>query len=200
MLQINLSTAAAKLLKPHLSTQPSRSPASLQWYAHVLEIKGEQYILAMEWQSRYAMLFYCEDQQMLTDFPLQFKDRLWREACAVSHSEPPLSDIDLDRLGALAVMMGDDQTYVKGHDASVSSHISQVSDLLYNGPMPRSDEACFRFGIKANQMLRKRKQDKDYFKPIEVFRDFWLGLLEQTRAKVHVHRKNVVHVDFSGPK
>jgi len=36
----------------------------------------------------------------------------------------------------------------------------------------------FGLGVRVNERIRRRKGDKGYFVPLQVFRDFWLGMLE----------------------
>jgi len=60
----------------------------------------------------------------------------------------------------------------------VQAHIKQVVEEIeqgihyHTGCLPVSDEEMFGLGVRVNERIRKRKGDKDYFVPLEVFRDF----------------------------
>ncbi len=203
MIQFNLSAALTKELS-HLVTESeamSHAPA-LIWYAHVVIIARRKCIIAMELQSRYAMVFCGLTQKDFAVFPSMFKDRFWREVCSICQAPHPLPEPETERLAALVKMMADKQCFQKGNNPSVSTHIKQVKEELeflvkyQRQTLPTGDEAEFKFGLKTNEILRKRKGDKDYFYPIAVFRDFWLGLLNHTSDNSPMRKDNVVFVDF----
>lgn len=147
----------------------------------------------MEWQSRYAMLFCGAVAKQVEEFPDVVQDRLWREVCVITQLDQLLPDDDIALLSDIALDLSSDQHYLKGTDRSVMAHISQVVEQLrymveFEGyPLPEDGADAVSFGLSVNEMLRKRKGDKDYFVPLEVFRDFWLGLIrvvkEQPAAK-----------------
>lgn len=179
MLQFNLSNPACKLLKRHLSAD-AQSPiaGALQWYLHTVKIQGNSCIIAMEEDSRYAMIFAGLDDQDIEFFPDKFQDRLWREACEIIGGD------DTTAISNAILNASVEQQFQKGHNRSVSSHISDVAWHLESmamdvGRLPEGRDECFAVGISVNEILRKRKTDKDYFRPFEKFRT----LLEQLTNK-----------------
>lgn len=83
---------------------------------------------------------------------------------------------------ALVELVCEEQHYQTGSDRSVQAHINDVAWHLKDmtndiGFLPESPQDGF--GVKMNEWLRQTKEDKDYFTPIEVFRDFWLGMLNE---------------------
>ncbi len=217
MIQFHLS----KDLATDLAIQPQASsdadPGSMHWYAHRVTISRRKCIIAMEQQSRYAMVFCGLTKQDFVQFPSLFQERLWREVCAATQLESPLSAADIELLSDLALSLCAEQHYQPGHDRSVTSHINQVKEhleaaVLYDGyPLPVDDDDALSFGIQANQMLRKCKGDKDYFVPLQVFSDFWLGLLRHLNGEQPTSRQsstgstqplpdNVISVNFNNSK
>jgi len=77
------------------------------------------------------------------------------------------------------------QTEIKTTCAAASQEITEIHTLPTKRAGFRGDASGaagltifhkFNFGLQVNQMLRKRKGDKDYFYPLEELRGFWLGL------------------------
>lgn len=216
MLQIHLSNSLAKVLHRHLESPTQADSAALQWYAHYAVVAGRGCIVLMELQSRYAMVFCGHSEEQVEFFPDMLQDRLWREVCVITQLEGPLPEPDVAVLSDIALDLSSDQHFQKGSDPSVTAHIVQVFDQLRymveqeGYPLPEEGADAMSFGLQANDMLRKRKGDKEYFVPLEVFRDFWLGLIDvvqQTPSKPKPIKfddeqegENIIHVDFKNRK
>ena len=177
MIQIHTSKALAADLKSHLIEMPT-NPGAMQWYAHRVYILRRKCVIAMEARSRYAIVFTGltkPDFERFTDF---FLDRLMREALSICR----LNDEQSGHLAVLIMLLGESVQITAGSDRSVQAHINEVARELHwmshdIGYLPEHDSHEFNFGLRVNQMLRKRKGDKDYFYPLEKLREFWLGLL-----------------------
>lgn len=184
MLQFHLSKTLSEDMTMHLSAGQPMIGGALQWYAHRVTVLRRKCVIAMEWQSRYCMVFAGMTKAEFQNFPEIFTDRLWREVASICQ----LDDGQTEKLAALANMVAEEQVYQSGSDRSVQAHINDVAwHLGYEanqaGYLPEKPEEAFGFGIKMNEWLRKRKDDKDYFVPVEVFRDCWLGMLEHMDAQ-----------------
>ena len=83
MLQFHLSKTLAKQMQSLLVPAPDIRPEGMQWYAQGISLLGEQCILAIEAHSRYLMVFCNLPITELENFPLLFRERLWREVIAV---------------------------------------------------------------------------------------------------------------------
>lgn len=217
MMQIHLSKSLVKKLSGHVQSPRNVDRRALQWYAHHVNIADCDCIIIMEKQSRYALVFCDLDEHDFDRFPELFKERLWRETALIAQLDAPLADEDLAFLIELTVALGQKQNYQPGSDRSVMSHMLQVKEhleyLVYveGCDLPVSHDDAVSFGLLTNDTLRKRKEDNEYFVPLEVFRRFWLGLLDHVaRAPVSkdspnlidTKRKsylapNVIAVDFS---
>lgn len=221
MIQFHLTKSLAKELE--LSAQPSAqaNPGAIQWYAHLVTIARRKCIIAMELHSRYAMVFCGLTKKDFKRFPDYFHDRLWREVCVIAQIDGEMSRHDEDLLSELALTVSSEQEYLVGSNRSVLSHINQVKEhlevLVYDEgyALPIDDDDALRFGLIANDMLRKHKGLKDYFIPVTEFKDFWLGLLEhynegeEENLQLDQHDikqasatpgSNVVAVDFQNKK
>jgi len=180
MIQFHLTKKLAKDMKEHVQLSTEVNHQAMQWYANIVTVARRKCIIAMELQSRYVMIFCGMTKEEFEQFPKTFQERLWREVLALCEEE--VNENVLTRISDQVLCLANEQNYQEGHDRSVSTHINQVAQSLeiyvqYQGyDLPVSSAAAFEFGVRENQMIRKRKEDKDYFRPIEVFREFWLHL------------------------
>ncbi len=218
MIDFHLSKILAKDLNMHLSEVTTAQSSGLQWYAHRVTIARRKCIIAMELQSRYAMVFCGLTKTEFEYFPEIFQDRLWREVISLCELD---DDDDIAEMSELVLNISVEQHYDTSNNRSVQSHIRQVADELswmvdndvYRLPM--SGTEAFAFGLSANEMLRSTSERKDYFQPFLVFRDFWIGLLQHVRqqsAEKYTSQKkqvsprekndanNVIRVDFTNRK
>jgi|GEM_PF-1413022 len=194
MIQLYLSHDLAKDLA-HLPMQPAGAQTQVNdgaviWYAHRVTIMRRKCIIAMEYQSRYTMVFCGLTKPDFNNFAQLFSQRLLQEACVVTQLHKPLPEADEQLLCELANEVSMQQSYCCHHDRSVQSHINQVKDhledlVLRDGyPLPESNVDAMRFGLLANDMLRKTKNHKDYFVPLEVYEGFWLGMIRHVKDTV----------------
>jgi hypothetical protein len=180
MLQFHLSKILAQDLKMHVEEPVPVSPGALQWYGHRITVMHRKCVLMMEYQSRYCMVFAGLTKPDFENFPRLFSDRLWREVVSICE----LDDAQSEDLAILVNLAAEQQYYQVGSDRSVQAHLRQAADefeiLVYHhmGRLPERGVEEFNCGAESNKFLRKRKEDKDYFIPLEVFRELWIGLLE----------------------
>lgn len=212
MLQIHLSQSLAKELESHLQETIAAEPTALQWYAHKVVVDRRKCLVMMEYQSRYAMVFCGLTKKEFDNFPDMLQERIWREVNIISQLDESLTEDDFAILSDLTLDLTATQYYQRGSDRSVMSHISQVVDDLRSSveddgfELPTNSNEAIHFGLGVNDMFRKRKGDKDYFVPLEVYTGFWLGLVEVVKSKTGdaakakaaiIHSEdNVIHVDF----
>ncbi len=194
MIQFYLSKDLAKDLSS-LPIEDAQAPedaddGAVIWYAHRVTIMGRKCIIAMELQSRYAMVFCGLTQPDFDNFPQIFGQRLLQEACVITQIQEPLPETDVQLLCELANEVSMEQNFACHSDRSVQSHINQVKDhledLVLRGgyPLPESPDDSMRFGLLANDMLRKTKNHKDDFVPLEIYADFWLGMIRHVKERV----------------
>lgn len=183
MLQFHLSKDASKDLSSHVGAAESINYQGMQWYLHRVTVARRKCLVVMELQSRYAMVFCGLTKPDFERFPEMFMERLLREALLWLGQERELSESQMQDVADVCLSIVEDQTYQVGSDRSVMAHINEVAWLLRKCVedgylLPEDDLDAMAFGEKANTMLRKTKEHKDYFYPKEVFTDFWAGLLQ----------------------
>ncbi len=183
MIQIHTSKALAADLKAHLTEVPA-GPGAMQWYAHRVVVLRRKCVIAMEAQSRYALIFTGLTKPDFEKFPGLFLERLMHEALSICQ----LDDEQSEHLATLVMLLGESVQISPGSDRSVQAHINDVArelDWMAHdiGYLPEQASHEFNFGLRVNRMLRKRKGDKDYFYPFEELRGFWLGLLEHMASR-----------------
>ena len=177
-IQIHVSKALAVDLKPHLAKAPIDLRA-MQWYGHRIQVLRRKCVILMELRSRYAVVFTGLTKPDFARFPEIFRDRLLREALVLSQ----LDEARTERLTGLVGLVAENVEIMPGSDRSVQAHINDVVwhlELMAReiGSLPEDAWQEFNFGLRANQMPRTCKGEKEYFIPLEVMRGFWLGLLE----------------------
>ncbi|MFP8966951.1 DUF6933 domain-containing protein [Pokkaliibacter sp. CJK22405] len=189
MIQIYLSKALAGNMKPILSAELDIQPDGMHWYAHLVTLPQGRCVLAMEEYSRYVMLFTDVDFDDISHFPELFRERLWREVLAVCMLD---DNSTKDVLGALVDQLSIQQVYRQGYDASVMAHLRDVSQHLEEetkklGHLPRSQEDAFNFGLRVNDVERHRGGSSRGFRPLQLFSESWLGMLEFSYQQIKAH-------------
>lgn len=216
MIHFHLSQTLGKDLEKHLAEAPMDATGAMQWYAHRVTVARRKCIIALELQSRYAMVFCGLTKTEFEYFPELFQDRLWREVISICALD---DDDDIAEMSNLVLNVSVEQHYAVGSNRSVQSHIRQVADelawMVDNDihRLPMSGSEAFAFGLGANEMLRSTKEFKGYFRPFAIFSDFWLGLLAHQRQGNNAPKKaqktalgkkhpgdNVIHVDFTNKR
>ncbi len=185
MIQLHVSKTLASDLKPFL-IEASVDPQAMQWYAHRVLILRRKCVIAMELNSRYAILFPALVKKDFKEFSEIFRMRLVNEAVSVCAKAEPATE----KIAALALLISEQIQIHPGSDRSVQAHINDVArelDWMARdiGRLPETNEEAFGFGLRVNLSYRRRKQDKDYFIPFERFREFWLGALKFMDSRGH---------------
>jgi Domain of unknown function (DUF6933) len=177
MICLNLSKDFAKDMREHIGEQKLLDEFEQLWYAHRITLNHRKCVITMEEYSRYAMVFCGLTKKDFQHFPELFQERLWREVLAVVIPE---NDELMASLSDRILSFAQHQHYQARHDRSVSSHIRQAFEELdilvnYQGwGLPTSLAASIEVDLRLNRTIRKKGKSKDYFTPLEVFRDNWL--------------------------
>ncbi|PPC78082.1 hypothetical protein C4K68_07475 [Pokkaliibacter plantistimulans] len=192
MLQFHLSKTLAKQMQSLLVPAPDIRPEGMQWYAQGISLLGEQCILAIEAHSRYLMVFCNLPMTELENFPLLFRERLWREVIAVCLLEDKQAQ---ETLGKLVDQLSEQQVYQQGYDASINVHLQQAirsleSEAQQLGRLPQTPEEEFNFGLRSNSHPTRYKGQHQPFQPVRIFADGWLGMLEYHQYQQQVHQES----------
>lgn len=220
MIQFHLSKDAAKDLKHLLGAPEPVNYQAMQWYVHRVTIARRKVVVAMEKQSRYALVFCGLTKKELADFGQLFTYWFSINALACVVNKVGEDELLEQHVIEVASAIAAGQTYQEGYDRSVTAHIRQVVDLLrlfverdgYPLPVEPRDTALFL--MRANETLYRVGKAGEWFIPMEEFTRFWLELFEfvpelsltpltQPKPSVGVPRQslgNVISVDFSARK
>jgi hypothetical protein len=148
-------------------------PKAWHWHVHRFALFRKRCIIAMEEESRYAMLFLGLKKKDLARFDRVFAKRLLLEArwlCALDAKQD-------QRLTAVIESQVQPVSFSVGMNRSVQSHIRQAIEeaeihVAYHlEAVPESLDEILGLGLYLNKTIRKRKQDRDYFVPMERWRD-----------------------------
>lgn len=211
MIQFHLSKAAAQDLKHLVEPAVPINYQAMQWYLHCVSIARRKCIVAMELQSRYALVFCGLTKKEMADFPQLFT--YWFSLHALACVADVIGDDEMMEQHVLEVAAGlaAGQTYQLGSDRSVQAHIRQVVDALRDQveldgrPLPVEPRDTARFLMRANDVLYRIGKHGQWFRPVVAFSEFWLGLFDfldkQAKpAAVPVENQalgQVIHVDFA---
>ena len=164
----------------HLQEREGIEQYAMQWHGHRVLVRRRKCIIMMELQSRYCMVFCGLTKPDFKRFPELFEDRLWREVLAICRqNEQPGK-----KLAVMAKRVAAEQIYQPRHHRSVQGHIDNIAFYLDDTAwqadrLPANPEEEFAFGLQMNQSPSRRKDQKGYICPAEVFRDIWMGMLAQ---------------------
>lgn len=149
-----------------------------QWVVHCVSIKRKRYMLVMDYHTRYCLLFPAgkkgDEIAFLNAFEEQLKAsfRYWIDQSNLTQEEASDYIAGYDRQTQNCAF------YQRG-DRSAQTHLNEVVWYL-KGVCEQQGEVsdrmdCLKFGVTASNILRKRKEDKDYFRAHEKFFEFWLN-------------------------
>lgn len=186
MIVFNLSQEAADVLPVTLSSNLAYLP-TMNWYAHLVQVKQSPCIIAMEERTRYTMIFCGLTGEMLQQFPDLFAERLWREVFSICNQvDGNAIKTLMERVQALRHQV----CFQRGFDKSVHHNILQVAaDLreqveVRKRALPVEPIAAFSYGIvRANKVLRQRAATQEYFVPIDEFEDLCMNLVKLPRNR-----------------
>ncbi|WP_019616764.1 DUF6933 domain-containing protein [Psychromonas ossibalaenae] len=188
-------TIAESIASPIL---PEDIPESVEemaiqhWLVHCITVKRKKVLIVMNYLSRYCLVFYAgkkgDEIEFLNTFELHLKVN-FRYLCA----EAGISNTFVEQ----AIAHYNNQTFTcafhQRSDRSVQAHIKDaawhIERWIYEGGLVFDKETCLQFDIYMGKTLRKRKADKDYFYPVELFMENWFKELENKPVyKVHTNQ------------
>ncbi len=200
------------------SIAESNDPLQWQWLVHAIKVKGKNVLVAMDYQARFSMtlsgLKKGGDESFLNNFEHHLTVHI-HEMMAAVNADSQAIDSSLERYYH---QHNSRAFYLRG-DRSVQSHINDVVWHFRNS-VDESQEVptevdLIGFDDFANQLLRKRKAEKDYFYPQREFLHAWLRhygeynivqadacieiLREKERAELAVRNPNLSHSESGRP-
>lgn len=156
-----------------------------QWLVHAIKVKGKNVLVAMDYQTRFSITLSALKKGDEASFLNNFEHHLTvhvHEMMTSVNADAHAIDISLERYRHLHNSRA---FYLRG-DRSVQAHINDVvwhfrhwvdnsSDDCFNnlGGVPTGVDLIGQ-DVFANQLLRKRKAEKNYFTPQREFLHTWL--------------------------
>jgi hypothetical protein len=155
----------------------SNAPRQWQWLVHAIKVKGKHVLIAMDYQSRFSItlseLKKGDDSSFLNDLEHHLTVHVHETMTAINADSETIDtslDIYRHQHHSRAFYLRGDRS-VQAHINDVAWHFGRWADEM--GGVP-TEVDLISFDVFANQMLRKRKAEKDYFTPQREFLRGWL--------------------------
>lgn len=182
MLILNGTKAFATLMEELLVDPPSKMikddiVTNMQWVLHVVTLLDKNCVVAMEVNTRYAIIFTDVNDVDSELFVKRFIVRLVTEMCIMfdrsfEDIQSYVDDFVAEHPQALLCQRGDRS--VQNHINDVVWHLTHQVDKT--GKLPADINELINLGVFVNQLLRKTGLSKDYFYPYEMMRDQWTAV------------------------
>ncbi|MBL4761450.1 MAG: hypothetical protein JKY93_01970 [Gammaproteobacteria bacterium] len=159
------------------SMDESNDPLQWQWLVHAIKVKGKNVLVAMDYQTRFSITLSAlkkgDDASFLNSFEHHLTVHIHEMMTSVNADSQAINT-SLERYRhqhhSRAFYLRGDRS-VQAHINDVAWHFRRWADDF--GDVPTGVDLI---GIDAfvNQLLRKRKAEKDYFYPQREFLHAWL--------------------------
>ncbi|OUS25998.1 hypothetical protein A9Q99_19670 [Gammaproteobacteria bacterium 45_16_T64] len=168
--------AAPKQSIPESIPEPN-APLQWQWLVHAIKVNGKNVLIAMDYQTRFSITLSAlkkgDDQSFLNSLEHHLTVHIHEMMIAVNAS-PQTIEASLERY--LHQHQGC-AFYLRG-DRSVQAHINDVAwhfrHWVEDWRRVPTGVDLIGLDIFVNQLLRKRKAEKNYFTPQHEFLHAWL--------------------------
>lgn len=172
----------------NITDEPDEQP-HWQWLVHAIKEKDKNILIVMDYQSRFSITLPNLKKGDGTYFVNNFEQQL------ITHANQMMAAINTD-LQTIKLSLEhyhqkhNSHIFFQRGDRSIQAHINDVAwhfcDWIYEeGAIPTGNN-LINFDYFANQMLRKRKGDKDYFIPQHQFLSAWLkNYAKYSAAKIN---------------
>ncbi|EPJ43411.1 MAG: hypothetical protein OFPII_41780 [Osedax symbiont Rs1] len=172
-----LQPAPQQTIAESIAETPADGPRQWHWLVHCINVKGKKVLIAMDFASRFSITLSAiskgDDGTFLNNLELHLIVHITAMLSAVD-ADPQHIDSSLERYRNLHDSCA---FYLRG-DRSVQTHINDVAWHFRNwvddiGYVPTEVELIDQ-DVFVNQLLRKRRAEKDYFYPQHEFMHHWL--------------------------
>lgn len=148
------------------------------WMIHVKKFNRKNVLLVMDSDSRFCMVFWGLRKGDLQGFLEQFHERFALHIIAALNMGGQDESM-FEKSMKTFLETHHEYAFVQRGDRSTQAHIKdafmhlQYQQYRWEEDVP-NDEELFVSDLRLNDTPRKRKQDKDYIFPTEVFFTIWL--------------------------
>ena len=165
----------AELLRDHSGERVAHIQ---QWVVHLVRVRRQPCVIAMEAQTRYAMLFTGLRKGDVAGFINRLVERLANEMAFAAGDTGMASDLEV--LMAEFLAQHGEFRFFQRPERSVQAHLNDVAWQLKEqvttaDDLPQGHEQCAVFDAFANRLLRSTRDKKDYFVPAEEMLVDWLS-------------------------
>ena len=181
MIQLHLTKKFHEdLSKAGCALPESSSTAEWHWYAHRVTLLRKKCVIVMEEECRYALIFFGLKKLDFANFELVLTNRIIAEASRLCDLAQPEEN---ERLIEKIEQKCGEISFDRKPNRSVQAHIRQVAQeleyliLFIDEKLPEPGEEEIDMGLRINDRLRKRQQNKDYFVPLKCWRKSLLSLV-----------------------
>lgn len=175
MIQLYVSKDLAKPLKQFLTEPEAAQPEAMQWYGHLVSIQQQHYMLLMEADSSYCMLFPQMTEDELAMFPQLFVEQLYRDALILCEAEPD-SDASFNLMALIAEMAGN-MTCQPGLESSAQAALHQTAaeleQIIAEQGAAGSEQGWFEYNLRLNLLSLESSLDSEDALPVEKFAASW---------------------------
>jgi hypothetical protein len=162
---------------PHKTIAESNDPLACQWLVHAIKVKRKNVLIVMDYHSRFTITLSDLTKGDNTSFLNTFEHHLTvhiHEMMTSLNIDPQTIDTSLERY----FHQHNRCAFYQRGDRSVQAHVNDVAWHFYSwademGEVP-TEVDLISFDVFANQLLRKRKAEKDDFTPQHAFLHQWL--------------------------
>jgi len=160
-----------------IPTTQTNAPAQWHWLVHAIKVKAKNVLIVMDYQTRFSItltdLKKGDDGDFLDMFELHLIVHI-HELMTRIDTEPQVIKASIANYRA---QQDSRQFYLRG-DRSVQSHLNDVAWHFRHhtstiGAVPAGVDLISQ-DVFANQLLRKRKNEKNYYSPHHEFLHQWL--------------------------
>jgi len=162
---------------PEQTIAEPNNPLQWQWLVHAIKVKAKNVLVVMDYQCRFSISLPGLKKGDDTAFLHAFEQQLTLHVHAMMRSVDADPQVILASLERYHQQHYDRAFYLRG-DRSVQAHINDVAWHFRNGVdnkgvIPTGD-GLIALDTFANQIMRKRKGEKDYFYPQREWLHAWL--------------------------
>jgi len=162
---------------PEQTIAETNDPQQWQWLVHAVKVKGKHVLVVMDYQTRFSITLSALKKGDDVAFTTAFEHNLLVHIYEMMRSV----DADLQGIGTSIERYGHHHQncifYLRG-DRSVQAHINDVLWHFRNGVDNRggilTGADLIALDTYVNQIMRKRKGEKDYFYPQREWLHAWL--------------------------
>ena len=170
------------LTKAGTPMSDNKKTHSWNWHSKIIKFGRTKYILAVEEETRYAVVMPDFRKKEFQNFHKIFVEHLAAHLYILFSSQ---SDSNKDKLREFVESLSTGYSYSKPISRSVTAHMTQMHNEIeifchkdLNGYLPSDMDGLWKLNVYLNDGLRTIPKQKGYIVPVEEFKNHILELLD----------------------